>query len=376
MEYEESDTRPIAIFIPNLKGGGTQQAQILIARGLHNLGEPVQLVVGRKVGGLSETIPKEIEIVNLGGLSDLSLIFSLVGYLKREEPRAIICALNQANLLGLLAKRLSRAETRLVMVVQNHFGAKWKHQFTPTAPLRKWIFRHMYTRADAVVAVAEQLRGYLIAELGLSEQHVHAIPNPVDEHEVRMNAKKAVGHPWLQANHEVPVIITVGRLDYQKDHKALIRAFELVLKKERARLIIVGEGPLRAKLERFIRALGLEDYVDLVGFQSNPHAWMAKASLFVLSSRWEGYPLVLLEACALGLPVVSTDCNSGPAELLADGRFGKLVTCGDVPQLAHAILEALAESSKRVDLVDRASEFSLESVARRYTECFLRNSLM
>lgn len=316
--FLDEDARRIALFVPNLKGAGSQRAQILIAKGMAALGEPTDLIVARRIGDFADQVPPGVRIIDLKGRTDFSPLPALVRYLRREQPRALICALNQANLLGLLATRLAKTNTLLVMVVQNHFGAKWKHQFTPTAHLRRVLFRWMYRRADAVVAVAEQLREYLIRDLGLAPERVHAIPNPVDVESVRAAANAPLTHPWLETPREIPVLITVGRLDHQKDHATMIRAMRLVLNRQPVRLLILGEGPLREKLTRLITDLRLQEAVQLVGFQANPHAWMARADLFVLSSLWEGYPLVLLEALALGLPVVSTDCESGPREILGE----------------------------------------------------------
>ena len=175
---------------------------------------------------------------------------------------------------------------------------------------------------------------------GLSPARIRVINNPVISDELLQAAQQPVQHPFFDADN-VPVVLGVGRLTEQKDFSTLIRAFDILRENTPARLIILGDGEERPALENLIRSSGLQDMVDLFGFELNPFAFMKKASVFVLSSKWEGLPGVLIQALACDCPVISTDCLSGPAEILKHGQYGHLVPVGDAEAIASAIASVL-----------------------------------
>jgi glycosyltransferase involved in cell wall biosynthesis len=195
------------------------------------------------------------------------------------------------------------------------------------------------------------------------------IHNPIVTPQLLEAARAEPDHPWLRTS-QPPIILGAGRLTRQKDFPTLVRAFAQLAPHTDARLIIIGEGGERAALERLIGALGLDSRVDLPGFVRNPSSFMRRARLFVLSSAWEGFGNVLVEAMAVGTPVVSTDCPSGPREILADGAFGALVPPADPQALARAMLGALEQLADPDALRRRAADFDVEIAARRYLECF------
>ena len=204
---------------------------------------------------------------------------------------------------------------------------------------------------------------------GLSRQQVCVICNPVVTPEIFSKAQEPVDHPWF-APGQPPVVLGAGRLTIQKDFPTLIRAFALVRAQRRARLMILGEGEERPKLEALVRELGLEEDMALPGFAGNLYAYMARAAVFVLSSRWEGFGNVLVEAMALGTPVVSTDCPSGPAEILERGKWGKLVPVGDIVALSAGVVAELDNPSLS-DVARRAQDFSLDRIVGQYLELLL-----
>ena len=195
---------------------------------------------------------------------------------------------------------------------------------------------------------------------------MRVIHNPVVWPDHRTKAAEPVEHPWF-AQH-TPVVLAAGRLINLKDHATLLRAFALVAKARPAQLIIIGEGEERDNLGALAYELGIADLVELPGFRRNPFAWMAKASVFVLSSVYEGSPNVLIQAMACGTPVVSTDCPSGPREILQDGTLGTLVPVGDHSAMAEAILNAIDDPTESTRLMSRADEYSAESSIRRYVD--------
>jgi glycosyltransferase involved in cell wall biosynthesis len=209
------------------------------------------------------------------------------------------------------------------------------------------MLRCFYPWADGIVAVSNGVADDYVHTTGIQSNRISIIYNPVITPALYKKAHEPFEHPWLTPK-EPPVILSVGRLTEQKDYSTLIRAFAKVREKRPARLLILGEGELRKDLESLMRKLHLENDMALPGFVKNPYQYMAKASVFALSSKWEGLPTVLIEALAIGIPVVSTNCKSGPDEILRNGRLGKLVPVGEVMALADAISESLSKSKPNI----------------------------
>ena len=230
--------------------------------------------------------------------------------------------------------------------------------------LFRTLMRWCYPMADLVVSVSRDGANELVTELGLPNHLVTAIPNPVPVEEIKARAAIRPDHPWL-APGSPPVILAVGRLEPQKDYPTLLRAFALLRRNRDARLIILGEGTLRPTLESQIQELGLKDQVALPGFQPNPFGWMAACNLFVMSSRFEGFPNSLVQAMACGARVVSTDCRTGPREILEDGKWGTLVPVGDAEALAVAMEEGL-DDALQPDAHRRTAFFSVISAIEKY----------
>jgi len=214
------------------------------------------------------------------------------------------------------------------------------------------------------------VRGDLAQLMNVSRERITVIYNPsVVQAEVQAKAQAPLDHPWFKPD-QPPVILAVGRLQVQKDYPTLIRAFALVRQTRPVRLLILGEGKERPLLEALVKELGLEQDVSLPGFVLNPYAYMARAALFVLSSRWEGLPTVLIEALCCGAPVVSTDCPSGPREILRDGQYGPLVPVGGVNALARAIETTLAAKTPKPPS-ESWRPYELETVVSQYTHLLL-----
>jgi glycosyltransferase involved in cell wall biosynthesis len=210
-----------------------------------------------------------------------------------------------------------------------------------------------------------------LAITGMPPDRVVAIRNPVITPELAEQARETVDYPWF--NEDIPIIVGAGRLTPEKDFPTLIRAFGRVRQDRHCRLMILGEGPLQTELESLIAELGLAASVSLPGFCPNPFAYMNRASLFVMSSAWEGSGNVLVEALALGIPSVSTDCPYGPRETLADGKYGPLVRVGDHEALASAMLQTLDNPLPSDFLRQAVTEFTIEYSAQRYLDVLFSN---
>ena len=364
----------IAIFLPSLAGGGAERMMLNLAHGIIAAGHPVDLVVGTAAGPYRDLVPAGCQLIDLGAGRVLAALPGLIRYLRRRRPDALLAAMDHANLIALWARTLARVPTRVSVSVRSNLSQEAQH-----APLLagRWLprlARVFYPQAQAVIAVSQGVADDLDRLIGPGRARVLAIPNPVVTPELATLAAAPADHPWLPTPPHAnapPVILAAGRLSPQKDFATLIRAFAPLARERDLRLLILGEGPERAALETLIRELGLSDRISLPGFKANPFAYMARARLFVLSSAWEGLPGVLIQAMACGTPVVSTDCPSGPREVLADGRYGPLVPVGDVLALTDALRRTLDQPPAAALLRARAADYGLAPVTRRYLEGLL-----
>ncbi len=388
----------IALLLPDLTGGGVERTAVSLAQGFLDRGLEVDLVLCRVRGPLLAEVPPAVRLVPLrpaptllgralvlaadpGGAPELArpvllswrppnsyrMLPSLVSYLRREHPAALISAFPFENLLAISAKRLAGVGTKVVVTERNtttrstRIGVKWKRRFLPAL-----VKRH-YPMADAIVAVSDGVADELAQHTGLPRAQIVTIHNAVVSDAVLAKAAAPVPHPWF-GESQPPVILGVGRLTAQKDFPTLVRAFARVRSQLPARLVIVGEGKpdARAELTRLAAELGCAEDLSLPGFTHNPFCYMARAGVFVLSSQHEGLPGVLIQALACGAAVVSTDCPSGPREILEGGRHGRLVPVGDDVAMAAAILSELRERSSRSESVARGRQFSVDRAVDRY----------
>ncbi|MGH7998279.1 MAG: glycosyltransferase [Brasilonema sp.] len=354
----------IAFFLRCLYGGGAERAMLNLARSFLEQELSVDMVVAKAEGSLIGQLPPGIRLIDLKAQSKLSILPKLVEYLQQERPASLLAALHYPCEIALLAKRIAGVSTRIVVSEQNHLSQEAKRIPQLSVRLTPLAARFFYPWADGIAAVSQGVAEDLANVTHLPMERINLIYNPVVTPEVFVKAKEPVNHPWFQPG-EAPVILAVGRLYAQKDYPTLIRAFAQVRRVHCSRLVILGEGPEGASLNTLIRELGLEEDVAMLGFTNNPYAYMANASIFVLSSAYEGLPTVLIEAMAVGTPVVSTNCPSGPAEILANGKYGDLTPVGEPKALAEAILNVLSGNTKQVDS-NWLQQFTLEACAEKY----------
>lgn len=330
----------MALFLPTLGGGGAEGVMLNLARGFVGRGIALDFVLAKGVGPRVGQVPPEARVVDLKASRVLASLPGLVTYLRRERPSALLSAMDHANVVALWACVLAGVRTRLVGSVHEMYSVSWRKAPSLRGRMTSLWISPCYRRFDAMVAVSRSVADELVRYAGLSREKVHVIYNPVVTADLYSKATESLGHVWF-APGAPPVILGVGRLTILKDFVTLIRAFDLVRKERPLRLMILGEGEERAKLEELVRDLRLENLVMLPGFVENPYKYMKRAAVFVLSSRGEGLGNVLIEALALGTPVVSTDCPGGPTEILMGGKWGKLVPQNDHYELARAILQTL-----------------------------------
>jgi glycosyltransferase involved in cell wall biosynthesis len=311
-------------------------------------------------------VHENVNVVDLKAGGVLKSLPALIRYLRKAQPAALLSAMDHSNIIALWANILTRAQARVVVSVHNTLSMSVKHS-NNRARLIPYIARWCYGWADGVVAVSRGVADNLSNTIELPREKIRVIYNPVVVPELFQMARESVEHKWFR-DGGLPVILSTGRLTAQKDYPTLLLAFSLVIKACPARLVILGEGEERTSLEAMVRDLGIEDVVDLPGFVKNPYAYMSKAAVFVLSSAWEGFGNVLVEAMAVGTPVVATNCPSGPAEILENGKYGQLVKVGDAEAMAEGILAELEGSTNSELLQHRARQFSYDKIADQYLE--------
>jgi len=337
-----SERDRIAVFLPSLVGGGAERVMLNLAGGLAARGFRVDLLLARATGPYLSSIPDGVRLVDLGARRVLFALPGLVGYLRRARPNALISALWHANLVSIWAGQMARVPTRIVVTAHNTLSQGLSRTKLKRAKVTPLLLRLFGSAANRIVAVSRGVADDLAKTGGIRRDRISIIHNPVVRGDSLPEDWEPPNHPWF-AEAGPPVLLAVGRLTWEKDFETFLRAFALVRKRRPVRGIILGEGPQRPALEELSRTLGLDGDFQMPGFVSHPTAFMAHAAVFVLSSRTEGLPTALIEALAAGAPVVSTDCPSGPREVLRDGEYGTLVPVGDAEALASAILARLAE---------------------------------
>jgi glycosyltransferase involved in cell wall biosynthesis len=290
----------------------------------------------------------------------------LAHQLRKWQPDVCVSFLPRSNIAHVMTRWFG-SQHRLLISEHAPTRDAYPSDSISDRVMRSMIAR-FYPQADEVFTCSEGVKEGL-ARFGVDRDRMRVVYNPISLSEIHRAASASV--PGASRD-STPTVITVGRLAHEKDHDTLLRAFAITRRRLKARLVLVGQGPLREELKALARELGISDSVVFAGWQENPFAWMANADLFVLSSRFEGFGNVVIEAMACGLPVVSTDCPSGPSEILANGEAGVLVPVADVHAMADAICAVLEDDELREQLADksqrRAPEFDISLIGRRYLE--------
>jgi glycosyltransferase involved in cell wall biosynthesis len=357
----------VLILLHDLRGGGAERAMLRLAGGMAAAGRRVHLLLVSAQGDYLSEIPASVTMSHLGGGSVFGAIPAIARALRQMQPKTFLAALTHVNVAAIAAAALAGYKGRLVVSERNQISAKaaaaksWREKLTyALAPMA-------YARTDGVVAVSDGVARDLVEFARLPPGLVHYVHNPVYDEGLLVRGREPAPHPWL-IDGAAPVIIAVGRLHEQKDFATLLKAFFDLRRTRAARLIIFGEGPERAALEALVNASPYGQDVALPGFCANPFAAMSRAALLVLSSRWEGFPNVLVEAMSCGAPVAATDCPSGPHEILDGGKYGPLAKVGDAADLTRAMIAALDNPSAGAIAAERAKVFSVERAAQSYLD--------
>lgn len=333
----------------------------------------MNLVLVAARGPYLPEVSAQVRVIDLGCTKVMFSLPKLIRHLRVARPDVLVSALETSNVVAVLAKRLSGSESRTVISQRTmavSLRPDWKSAAASVYRLLAMILvRLTYRWADHVIAVSKGVAGDVKRFARVPDHKLTTIFNPLDLAVIEQLSMRA-DDACINSMPSGLYILGVGRLGKEKDFATLIRAFSKIASKTKASLVILGEGKERPALSQLVAGLDLQDRVALPGFVQNPFPWIARASAFVLSSLFEGCPNVLMQALACGTPVISTNCPGGSAEILEGGKWGRLVPVGDPTAMGEAILATL-ESKVHPDVRQRAGDFEIDRIARRYLQVLL-----
>jgi glycosyltransferase involved in cell wall biosynthesis len=352
----------VGFLLPNLGGGGAERMLLALANGFSAAGIPTDMILMSAQGDYLDEVGPDTRLVDLGTYRASRSVLALRRHIQNAELDVLISGLDHVNICAAAAVMLGPRRPRLLLSQRNTLS----HSNRERSALINWLVRRALHRADRVLTVSEGVRRDLLDHHGLSPEHVVNGYNPV------------VSRAMLEMAEDAPVavsglgrrrfVLACGRLEPQKGFDVLIEAFRHIAPAiPDTNLVILGRGKLLSSLQTQADRMGIGKRIHFPGFVRNPFALMRRAELFVLSSRYEGLPGVLIQAMACGAKVVSTDCESGPREILMDGRYGSLVPVDDAFALAQAIKTSL-ETPAAADVNERARDFSVDTVVQRHIE--------
>lgn len=362
--------KKLIICIPSLRLGGAAKIALNLTEYYMNNNVHVTIILteGTQQQKGFKDVPAGVDVIYLPQpnihkyIRPLSAVFKLVSLFKKIGPDAILAVRHNATAASYLAWKVASKP--------GMFFIRDINPITRTLDRKKimiQVLKMAYSSAEAVIGNSRDVTAALTSINWVEPSRIHAIDNPVISQTFFRKAEEQVDDPWVN-NSDTPLFITIGRLDLMKDHQTLIRAFALVKAETDCRLLLVGDGSQYAQLEQLISDLNLREFVKLAGSLENPYPLLKRADVFVLTSLYEGFGNVLVEALALGKKVISTDCPGGPSYILNKGEFGKLVKVGDVEGLAKAMHSSLGEQVSEDKIINRGKEFSIETVGQKYSK--------
>jgi len=366
-----SPQRHIAVFLPRLEGGGAERTLLVLMRWWVRQGIRVDLLVLQRQGAFSDEVPDGVRIVELGPARVRGAIVALARRIRSEQPDVVLACLNHTNVATVLAHGLAGTRTRVVLLQESSLPSTTTGASRGFSRLLRWCMAASYPWADVVVAPSGHIREELLSGLRLSPESIRHVPNPLATAAIQRQAVEPSGLAWLD-NKQLPVVLAAGRLVPVKGFDVLVAALARLQQTREFRAIILGEGEEHATLQAHIDGAGLSHRVILAGFASNPFSAMARADVFVLPSRDEPFGNVLLEAMALGVPVVASRCPGGPSDILERGRWGHLVPPDDPEALAEAVLDVL--DGRGIDARNRADHFGIDTIGPMYDSLLFGSS--
>lgn len=363
------DRPKVAIFGSHKAHGGISRRLVNMIQHWDKLGVTTDLVAFREgTPPYPDELPETTRFVDLKTSMRLTTIACLWRYIREETPTAVLATNHIGNVVLSRASSLPGTQCPAILSVPNSFGASLKKGERKKKRKLKEVSRH-YEKCKRIIAISNGVKNDLIESAGIDKDKIEVIYNAVVTRSLIDKGAQQCDHAWLSGRKKTPVICSAGRLCQQKDYSTLLRAFAILRKRIEAKMIILGEGKERERLEQLARELGIDKDVDFSGFKDNPYPYIRASDVFVLSSLWEGLGNVLVEALALGTDVVSTDCPSGPSEILKGGGYGKLVPLRDPQALADALWGTLHGQHPEFETDEAIKPFRVDHVAEHYLAC-------
>lgn len=361
---DDQQSRKIVIFLPGLLPGGAERVMFRVAEAMSSRGHNMAIVIAERSEDLISLLPHGVDYHKLGCRNLKSAIQPFAAYLKEHQPDVVLSAMTVANCIAALAIRISRIPIRHVMSERNLYSAqtwpdRFNHFLIPT------MTRLLYPRADAITAVSSEVGEDLVKHTGIPSHSVTTIPNPMPE---VPSPSATAPHPWLE--EDIPIFLAIASLSKQKDYPTLLRAFEMLLRNQPARLLILGKGREEQALQTLAKELDITEHISFEGYRFDRHDYLSRTDFFVLSSTYEGMPNSLLEAMAHNLPVISTKCPGGPMEALQDGRYGLICDVGSPESMAAAMAQALNNPEKARGQAN-LERFQADSIFDAYEQALL-----
>ena len=372
----------IAILIPSLEKGGIERSISRISKGLLDLGWQVDLLIDKSSLEAESYFDQRINFIKLKAghfdqnknlffslLKNIILFIKIRTYIKRSDTKIILAAKNIP--LGIILKLSKRNRLKIIIrEAVNPITTLQLQRNLITRTILKWIKKLSYPYANKIIAISNGVKHSLVKDIGVDHEKITVVYNPSSDPNIIKFSKEFVPEEFSKSN--IPTLISIGRLVPQKDYMTLLKAFNASLNFFKSRLIIIGEGQERSLIEKYIKDNKMDNQIILLGYQSNPWKYLTNSDLFILSSKWEGFGNVIVEAMLLGIPVISSDCPSGPSEILEQGKLGDLFNVGDHARLATLIEEKLNninQSKVKADLAQKASSrYSIKLISKQYDD--------
>jgi len=354
----------ITFVLPTLEIGGAEKMTLNLIQGLLNFSYKIDLILINAKGPLLKYVPKGCNIINFKLKHTLFSLFKFIKYLRNETPIVLISSLTHLNIITIISILISRVKTKLIIMEQANLTSVTKNN-NLKVKIVSILAHFLYKRANFIIAVSECVKEDLLKKILGIENKIRVIYNPIPNNDMFLMSSEPVYHKWFLKKN-IPIILSIGRLAKEKNYSTLLQAFKLVKNVVRCKLVIIGDGPERENLENLAKNLQINEDLWMPGFDVNPYKYMSKSDIFVLTSIYEGLPNVLIEALALGLPLVSTDCESGPREIIKNNINGLLVKVGDYESLSQAIIYILKNRNKFITNKNELEKFKIENIVYEY----------
>jgi len=363
----------LLLFYRSLKQGGVQRMMLNLANHMVAKGHCVTILLFRREGPFLELLDKRVNVIGIESDSFYFILKYLIRLLKSKSYDLLFSATPGLNIAAIIANMIAKVNTKVVISERSNTIKEFSGSKFGPYKLSFFLIPILYRFANAILTVSEGVKRDLIKISFVKNEKVDVVYNPAFESNFQEQLDNEVNHEWFQKDrkeNQIPVVIGAGRLHYQKNFELLIQSIVLLNKRRPVRLIIIGEGEEYQKLQDLIVSLDATSFIRLEGFQINPISWIGRSNVFVLSSRWEGFGNILVDALAAQTTIVTTDCKSGPAEIIEGGKYGYLLKREDAEEMSQIIELAIENPMNKELLLNRARFFDKETAMLRYEKIF------